>query len=92
MDDKAAVKWLNKWQKEIMGSGDKSIYVSWFELSPQAKGFMLMFRPHIDAEYDPELGEPEKTVFGDTIGDCVEKVLYFLSEAKAKELARLKRS
>ena len=84
MTDTEIVRLLNKWQKDMM-TKTRGVWVSYYNLNPQAQGFSLHLKIHEDGISDSEMGDDEFTFFGGTMSAVFEKAVTWLS-SKKKEL------
>ena len=75
------VKTLEQWQSDMMKK-TRGVFVSHFDLQPQAKGFMLELELHEDGVSDPENGNPKYNVYGLTLSELFDKATRLIEDRK----------
>lgn len=71
--NESIVSHFEKWQYD-MAHKTGGVYVCWYELKPQAIGFLIDYQLMIDGKYDPDLGPERSYAYGDSILNCINQI------------------
>lgn len=86
MNDRDIVKTINDWQRQARTT-TRGVWVSYFDIQPQASGFVIDLQIHEDGVTDPEMGSDHSYVYGETLSDVFDKASELI-ESKRQELLK----
>lgn len=69
---------LRKWQQDGRKKS-RGVFVKYYYLQPQAKGFLLSMDLHVDGMLD---NEESLSVYGDTLSEIFDKAIAFIEQKK----------
>lgn len=75
------VSTLEQWRHDMTRSAN-AVHMHWYEIWPQATGFMITFELYVAGDYNPELGGKKETSFSSSLYGCIKKIELRLEQEK----------